>query len=245
MNFQQPNMLKVIWIVFSFLMKLQPVCTLRFCTSAFAFTEQRRSTGTTRKDGEDNYQYCVYDSDISTGFGVGAFLFLMVSQVLIMVASRCFCCGKALNPGGSRACTLLLFIICWTGPVDSTALFISLAVVIVQITLVAWDTRAQKQVISVVNKLMWAACISTCGAFLAIAFVVIGKKSSWMAITITVLGAPILVRISISLCYFVFRQHFGTFGSDSHRLIKRASGSKSFSWSYSANISDLDDYNSD
>lgn len=128
---------------------------------------------------------------------------------------------------------------------DSTALFISLAVVVVQITLVAWDTRAQKQVVSVVNKLMWAACISTCGAFLAIAFVVVGKKSSWMAITITVLGAPILVGTLISLCYFVFRQHFGTFGSDSQRRIKRASGSKSFSWSYSANISDLDDYNSD
>ncbi|XP_022877564.1 uncharacterized protein LOC111395686 [Olea europaea var. sylvestris] len=75
--------------------------------------EQRRSTGTTRTDGEDNYQYCVYDSDIATGFGVGAFLFLLASQVLIMVASRCFCCGKALNPGGSRACALVLFIICW------------------------------------------------------------------------------------------------------------------------------------
>ncbi|KAL6189899.1 hypothetical protein ACLB2K_036300 [Fragaria x ananassa] len=41
---------------------------------------------------------------------------------------------------------------------NATALFISLAVVVVQITLVAWDTRAQQQVVSVVNKLMWAAC---------------------------------------------------------------------------------------
>ncbi|KAG2307409.1 hypothetical protein Bca52824_027157 [Brassica carinata] len=30
-----------------------------------------------------------------------------------MVASRCFCCGKALNPGGSRACAIMLFLICW------------------------------------------------------------------------------------------------------------------------------------
>ncbi|CAI9784134.1 unnamed protein product [Fraxinus pennsylvanica] len=75
--------------------------------------EQRRSTATTRTDGENNFRYCVYDSDIATGFGVGAFLFLMASQVLIMVASRCFCCGKALNPGGSRACAVILFIICW------------------------------------------------------------------------------------------------------------------------------------
>lgn len=128
---------------------------------------------------------------------------------------------------------------------DATALFISLSVVVVQITLVAWDTRAQKQVVAVVNKMMWAACISTCGAFLSISFVVVGRNSSWMAITITAIGVPILVGTLMSLCYFVFRQHFGMFGSDSQRRIRRASGSKSFSWSYSAHISDLDDYESD
>ncbi|GFQ08008.1 ankyrin repeat-containing protein at2g01680 [Phtheirospermum japonicum] len=128
---------------------------------------------------------------------------------------------------------------------DSTALFISLSVVVVQITLVAWDTRAQKQVVSVVNKMMWAACISTCGAFLSIAFVVVGKDRSWMATMVTALGAPILVGTLMSLCYFVFRQHFGVFGNDSQRRIRRASGSRSFSWSYSANVSDLDGYNSD
>lgn len=129
---------------------------------------------------------------------------------------------------------------------NANSLFISLAVVVVQITLVAWDTRAQRQIVSVVNKLMWAACISTCGAFLSIAFAVVGKQSSWMAITVTVVGVPILVGTLVSLCYFVFRQHFGYFGNDSQRRIKRASGSKSFSWSiYSANISDYDDYDSD
>ncbi|XP_052204521.1 ankyrin repeat-containing protein At2g01680 [Diospyros lotus] len=129
---------------------------------------------------------------------------------------------------------------------NATSLFISLAVVVVQITLVAWDTSAQKLVVSVINKLMWAAGLSTCGAFLSIAFVVVGKQkqSSWMAITITVIGAPILMGTLASLCYFVFRQHFGI-GSDSQRRIRRASGSKSFSWSYSANISDFDEYDSD
>ncbi|KAI4313704.1 hypothetical protein L6164_026661 [Bauhinia variegata] len=128
---------------------------------------------------------------------------------------------------------------------NATSLFISLAVVVVQITLVAWDTRAQKQVVSVVNKLMWAACACTCGAFLAIAFVVVGNKNTSMAITITLFGAPVLVGTLAFLCYFVFRQRFGFFRSDSQRRIKRASGSKSFSWSYSANISDGDDYGSD
>lgn len=120
---------------------------------------------------------------------------------------------------------------------NATSLFISLAVVVVQITLVAWDTRAQRQIVSVVNKLMWAAGISTCGAFCSIAFVVVGKRSAWMAITITVVGVPILLGTLVSLCYFVFRQR-GYFGNDSQRRIRRASGSKSFSWSYSANISD-------
>ncbi|KAK2431175.1 ankyrin repeat-containing protein [Trifolium repens] len=60
---------------------------------------------------------------------------------------------------------------------NATSLFISLAVVVVvQITLVAWDTSAQRQIVSVINKLMWTACTCTCGAFLAIAFVVVGKE---------------------------------------------------------------------
>lgn len=124
---------------------------------------------------------------------------------------------------------------------NATALFISLAVVVVQITLVAWETSAQKQVISVVNKLMWAACLSTCGAFLSIAYVVVGKESSWMAITITAVGGPILIGTLASMCYFVFRQHFR---DDSQRRIRRASGSKSFSWSLYSAYSDPDAYNS-
>ncbi|GAA0154626.1 phosphatase modulator [Lithospermum erythrorhizon] len=128
---------------------------------------------------------------------------------------------------------------------NATSLFMSLAVVVVQITLVAWDTRAQRKVVSIVNKLMWAACISTCGAFLSIAFVVVGKHNSWMAITITAVGAPILIVTLVSLCYFVFRQHFNVLGSDSQRRIRRSSGSKSFSMSFSGNYTDIDDDESD
>ena len=62
-------------------------------------------------DGTRNY--CSYDSDIATGLGVGSFLFLMISQILITVASRCLCCGKALRPSGSRSWAIFLFITCW------------------------------------------------------------------------------------------------------------------------------------
>lgn len=64
-------------------------------------------------DSVKEYDYCVYDSDVSTGYGVGALLFLFASQVLVMAASSCFCCGKALRPGGSRAWAIILFILCW------------------------------------------------------------------------------------------------------------------------------------
>ncbi|KAL4588521.1 hypothetical protein LXL04_001412 [Taraxacum kok-saghyz] len=66
-----------------------------------------------QQDAEDEYNYCVYDSDISTGYGLGAFFLLLASQIIIMVANRCFCCGKALNPTGSRVCAVILFIFCW------------------------------------------------------------------------------------------------------------------------------------
>ncbi|GMH26266.1 hypothetical protein Nepgr_028109 [Nepenthes gracilis] len=128
---------------------------------------------------------------------------------------------------------------------NAISLFISLAVVVVQITLVAWDTGAQKLVVTVINKVMWVACLSTCGSFLAISFVVVGNQGSWMAISVTLMGTAMMVGTLASMCYFVFRHHFGISGNDSQRRIKRASGSKSFSWSYSINVSDLDEYNSD
>ncbi|XP_050213665.1 uncharacterized protein LOC126665033 [Mercurialis annua] len=73
--------------------------------------EQRRNTAAVQKQGD--YNYCQYDSDIATGLGVGAFLLLLASQLLIMIASRCLCCGKAMRPSGSRTWAIVLFITCW------------------------------------------------------------------------------------------------------------------------------------
>ncbi|KAM7250100.1 hypothetical protein ACFE04_021983 [Oxalis oulophora] len=112
--------------------KVVLITTFIFHVIAFALAvaaEQRRSTitsasistivvtsikkGTVKQDQELTYMYCVYDSDIATGYGVGAFLFLMASQCIVMVASRCFCCGKALSHSSSRALAVILFIIVW------------------------------------------------------------------------------------------------------------------------------------
>ncbi|XP_022994479.1 uncharacterized protein LOC111490189 [Cucurbita maxima] len=73
--------------------------------------EQRRTTATVVTSG--NSKFCAYDSDIATGLGVGSLLVLFASQVIVMVASRCLCFGKALRPSGSRAWAITLFITCW------------------------------------------------------------------------------------------------------------------------------------
>ena len=57
--------------------------------------------------------YCVYSSDASTAYGVSALLLLLAAQAVAMVATRCFCCGRALSPGRRRAWSGICFIACW------------------------------------------------------------------------------------------------------------------------------------
>lgn len=57
--------------------------------------------------------YCVYSSDASTAYGVSALLLLLAAQAVAMVATRCFCCGRALSPGRWRAWSGICFIVCW------------------------------------------------------------------------------------------------------------------------------------
>ncbi|KAI4968599.1 hypothetical protein ZWY2020_045929 [Hordeum vulgare] len=61
--------------------------------------EQHRSKPTVTPDLAKEYDYCVYDSDVATGYGVGALLLLIAAQVIVMLASQCFCCGCRLKPG--------------------------------------------------------------------------------------------------------------------------------------------------
>ena len=127
---------------------------------------------------------------------------------------------------------------------NATALFISLAVVVVQITLVAWETKAQEKLVKVVNKLMWVACMCICGAFLCMAFVDVGEVAPWMAITVAAVGGPVLVGTLGIMGFLVFRQWFKVH-DDSQRVVRRGSGSKSFSWSRYSRFSDRDIDNPD
>ncbi|CAM0910582.1 unnamed protein product [Alopecurus aequalis] len=91
------------------------ILVIALCLTAFGFAiaaERRRSTGSIVTDNT-NSTFCVYDSDISTGYGVGAFLFLLSGQSLLMGVTKCMCFGQPLAPGGSRAWSIIYFASSW------------------------------------------------------------------------------------------------------------------------------------
>ncbi|CAH8252184.1 unnamed protein product [Arabidopsis lyrata] len=83
---------------------------------AFGFSiaaERRRSIGKSIQDPITNTTFCVYDSDVATGYGVGAFLFLLSSESLLMGVTKCMCFGRPLAPGSDRAWSIIYFISSW------------------------------------------------------------------------------------------------------------------------------------
>lgn len=83
---------------------------------AFGFAiaaERRRSKGTIFTDHLRNATYCIYNSDVATGYGVGAFLFLLSSESLLMGVTRCMCFGRPLAPGSNRAWSIIYFASSW------------------------------------------------------------------------------------------------------------------------------------
>ncbi|XVE79656.1 hypothetical protein DITRI_Ditri14bG0075700 [Diplodiscus trichospermus] len=115
---------------------------------------------------------------------------------------------------------------------DSIALFISLAVVVVQTSVVVIESKAKKQMMAIINKLMWLACVLVSVAFLALSFVVVGKKERWLAIGVTIIGTSIMATTLGTMCYWVIRHRIE---ASNIRSIRRSSlGSRSRSFSLSA-----------
>lgn len=85
---------------------------------------------------------------------------------------------------------------------DSTALFISLAVVIVQTSVVVIERKAKRQMMAVINKLMWVACVLISVAFIAMSFIIVGDHKE-LAIAATALGTVIMAATLGTLCYWV------------------------------------------
>ncbi|KAK4729488.1 hypothetical protein R3W88_022476 [Solanum pinnatisectum] len=102
---------------------------------------------------------------------------------------------------------------------DSMALFISIAVVVVQTSLVVIEPRAKKLLVFWINRLMWAACLFISVSFISLAYVVVGSKERWLAIFATVIGSTIMITTIGSMCYCVVRHRLE---ESKMRTIRRA-----------------------
>ena len=88
---------------------------------------------------------------------------------------------------------------------NAIALFTSLAVVVVQITLVRGETKAERRVVEVINKLMWLASVCTSVAFMASAYIVVGRTHEWAAVLITIVGGVIMTAVLGTMTYYVVK----------------------------------------
>ncbi|KAL3825961.1 hypothetical protein ACJIZ3_021990 [Penstemon smallii] len=88
---------------------------------------------------------------------------------------------------------------------NAVALFTSLAVVVVQITVVRGEIKSERRVVEVINKLMWLASVCTTVAFIASAYIVVGRHYKWAAILVTVIGGVIMAGVLSAMTYYVVK----------------------------------------
>ncbi|URE21441.1 Ankyrin repeat-containing protein [Musa troglodytarum] len=115
---------------------------------------------------------------------------------------------------------------------NAIALFTSLAVVVVQITLVRGETKAERRVVQIINKLMWLASVCTTVAFIASSYIVLGHIR-WAAILVTLIGGLIMTGVLGTMTFYVVKS------KHSRAMRKRTkSRSGSNSWQHTSEISD-------
>lgn len=88
---------------------------------------------------------------------------------------------------------------------NALALFTSLAVVVVQITLVRGELKSERRVVEVINKMMWLASVCTTVAFISSSYIVVGRRNRWAAIFITVVGGFIMASVLGTMTYYVVK----------------------------------------
>nr|CAB3483703.1 unnamed protein product [Digitaria exilis] len=116
---------------------------------------------------------------------------------------------------------------------DALALFISLAVVVVQTSLIVVEQKAKKRMVFVMNKLMWLACLFISVAFIALTYVVVGRDDWWLAWCTMAIGTVIMLTTLGSMCYCIITHRLE---EKNARKIRKASANQSRgSWSRSIN----------
>ncbi|KAK4742133.1 hypothetical protein SAY87_000134 [Trapa incisa] len=124
---------------------------------------------------------------------------------------------------------------------DSLALFISLAVVVVQTSVVVIEQKAKRQLVFVINKLMWLACIFISISFISLSYVVVGTRHRWLAAVATLIGGSIMLTTIGSMCYCVVMHRL----EEKKLRCSRQSESRSRSYSMMSVASDHDILNAD
>ncbi|KAF6166455.1 hypothetical protein GIB67_038192 [Kingdonia uniflora] len=120
---------------------------------------------------------------------------------------------------------------------NAIALFTSLAVVVVQITLVRGETKSERKVVEIINKLMWLASVCTSVAFIASSYIVVGRRYKWAAILVTVIGGVIMGGVLGTMTYYVVKSKRSRSVRKREKSIRR---SLSNSWRRNSEISDSD-----
>ncbi|XVF08023.1 hypothetical protein REPUB_Repub06bG0189600 [Reevesia pubescens] len=88
---------------------------------------------------------------------------------------------------------------------NAIALFTSLAVVLVQITLVRGELKSERRVVEVINKLMWLAAVCTSISFISSSYIVVGRHNKWAAILVTVVGGVTMAGVLGTMTYYVVK----------------------------------------
>uniref|UniRef100_A0A0D9XFQ8 PGG domain-containing protein n=1 Tax=Leersia perrieri TaxID=77586 RepID=A0A0D9XFQ8_9ORYZ len=109
---------------------------------------------------------------------------------------------------------------------DALALFISLAVVVVQTSLIVVEQKAKKKMVFVMNKLMWMACLCISAAFIALTYVVVGRDDRWLAWCTMAIGTAIMLATLGSMCYCIIAHRME---EKNMKKIRRSSTSQSWS----------------
>ncbi|KAJ6793639.1 ankyrin repeat-containing protein ITN1-like [Iris pallida] len=118
---------------------------------------------------------------------------------------------------------------------NAIALFTSLAVVVVQITLVRGETKSERRVVEVINKLMWLASVCTTVAFIASSYIVVGRHFQWAAVLVTLIGGVIMAGVLGTMTYYVVKSKRIR---KMRKRVKSSRRSASNSWHYNSELSD-------
>nr|XP_010920741.1 ankyrin repeat-containing protein ITN1 isoform X2 [Elaeis guineensis] len=105
----------------------------------------------------------------------------------------------------------------------------------VAITLVRGETKAERRVVGVINKLMWLASVCTTVAFIASSYIVVGKHLQWAAILVTLIGGVIMAGVLGTMTYYVVKSKVAR---TIRKREKSARRSGSNSWHHNSDISE-------